>query len=335
MSGGGLVPGKLPAALLSRLLRRHARAERDVKLGPEIGEDAAVIDIADGALVVGADPITLTGNEVGALAVRVNANDVAVMGVRPRWFLAVVLLPPGTTEAEVEAIFAAMGAVLDEMGIALVGGHTEVTGAVTQPLVVGQMLGWRADGRFVATGTMRAGDAVLQVGMAPVEGAAVLAAEAAGRLGEHDPEILDSALRAVDDPGISVVEPALLAAELGATALHDPTEGGLSAGLHELAAASGLAIEIDSTAVPWFPPGLAICRALDADPWGTLASGALLAAFPPDRAEAARAALAADGRPAAIIGWARAGAGVRKSDATPLPRHERDEVSRILATFVS
>ncbi len=330
-----LAPGKLPAALLARLLSAHARPDGAVKLGPKIGEDAAVIDIAGGALIVGTDPITLTGSKVGAHAVRINANDIAVMGARPQWFLAVVLLPAGTGEAEVEALFADMGAALDEMDIILVGGHTEVTEAVTQPVVVGQMLGWRADGRFVATGGMREGDVLLQVGMAPVEGAAVLAAEAADRLRGLPPETLAGALRACDDPGISVVEAALAATELGATALHDPTEGGLSAGLHEMAEASALALAIDREAVPWFEPGVEICRRLGADPWGTLASGALLAAFPTELAESARAALEAPGRPAAIIGRALAGRRVADQDGTALARYEADEISRILAAPVA
>ncbi len=329
-----LAPGKLPVALLARLLASHARADDSVRVGPKVGEDAAVIDIAEGALIVATDPITLTGNDIGALAVAINANDVAVMGARPRWFLAVILLPPGTDEAGLAALFAAMGAVLNDMDITLVGGHTEVTSAVTQPVVVGQMLGWRADGRAIATGGVRVGDLVLQVGMAPIEGAAVLAAEGAGRLGALPAATREAALRAAETPGISVVDAALRAADLGATALHDPTEGGLSAGLHEMADASGLALEIDAGAVPWFPPGVEICRRLGADPWGTLASGALLAAFPAETAASACTALAAPNCPAAIIGRAVAGRGVH-TDAGPLPRHEADEISRILAPTVA
>jgi len=139
----------------------------------------------------------------------------------------------------------------------------------------------------VATGGVVPGNVVVQVGPAPVEGAAVLAQEAAGRLGGMDTTMLAAAGAAFDRPGISVVEPALLAARLGATALHDPTEGGLAAGLHELADASGVRIRIDRRAVLWFEPGLAVCRALGADPWSTLASGTLLAAFPAATVEVA------------------------------------------------
>jgi hydrogenase expression/formation protein HypE len=325
-----LAPGKLPAALLRRLLQMGGPAPPEVLLPPAIGEDACAIALGGGTLVAATDPITLTGREIGGHAVVINANDVAVTGARPRWFLAVVLLPPGTGEDAVEALFADMYVALQRLGVTLVGGHTEITPAVRQPIVVGQMLGLREDGRFVRTGGMRPGDVVLQIGAAPIEGAAVLANEAPQRLRTLPPDLLEQARQAGRGHGISVVEPALLASERGARALHDPTEGGLSAGLHELAEASGLALVIEPEAALWFAPGRAICAALGADPWGVLASGTLLAAFPADLVERAQAALVAAGHASARLGRAEAGAGVRRTDGSPLRRFEQDEVSRIL-----
>jgi hydrogenase maturation factor len=321
--------GKLPPALLAELLAAGPPLPSEVRLGPKVGEDACAIDVPAGTLVAGTDPITLTGQDIGAHAVVVNANDVAVMGVRPRWFLAAVLLPAGTRERDVRALFAAMRKALSACGAALVGGHTEVTQAVAQPVIVGQMLGLAETGRIVMTGGVRAGDAVVQVGSAPVEGAAVLAREAGTRLGGVRRASRAAALRALEDPGISVVEPALACAALGATALHDPTEGGLAAGLVELADASGVALEVESDAIAWFEPGLEICAAVGADPWGTLASGSLLAAFPAGAAARACAALAARGFRAGPIGRAHAGAGVRR-DGRPLEAPARDEVARVL-----
>lgn len=175
------------------------------------------------------------------------------------------------------------------------------------------------------------GDTILQVGPAPIEGAAVLAHEAAERLSRLDPALLEAAREALDRPGISVVEPALFATELGATSLHDPTEGGLAAGLHEMAHASGVRIRIDLEAVLWFEPGRALCRALGIDPLATLASGALLAAFPPDRANAARSALASRGHAVAVIGTAEPGSGVCDTRGRRLPWPDRDEIARLLA----
>lgn len=325
-----LPTGKLPVALLRHLLDAYRQTSPELLLPPTVGEDAAVIDLAGGVLVAATDPITLTGKEIGAHAVTVNANDVAAMGVRPRWFMAVVLLPVGTTEAGVTELFEGMHAGLDESGIVLVGGHTEITPVVNQPVVIGQMMGFQEDGRFVRTGGVQPGDVVLQIGPVPIEGAAVLANEAGARLSRVPDAVLAEARAAFKAPGISVVAPALRAATLGATAMHDPTEGGLSAGLYEMAEASGVALTVDAQAVLWFGPGKIICEALGADPWGVLASGALIAAFPKARAEEAQAALKAEGYATSLIAQAHAGSGITTTTGAVLPYYEQDEVSRVL-----
>ena len=323
-----LPAGKLAPELLARLIATNLPPE--VRLGPRIGEDACAIGVEAGTLVAATDPITLTGSGVGAHAVVINANDVAVTGARPRWFLACVLLPEGATRREAEGLFAGMRQALDEVGAVLVGGHTEVTAAVRQPLVVGQMLGM-AEERTVPTGGLRPGDAVVQIGPAPVEGAAVLAEVLPPeRLASVCAETLEAARAALERPGISVVEPALAAARAGATALHDPTEGGLSAGLHEMADASGVAIVLDPERIAWFDPGVTLCAAAGLDPWGTLASGALLAGFAPDRLDGALRELTRAGHaPPVVIGRTGPGGGVSFADGTSLPRHERDELSRL------
>ncbi len=335
MTTAPIPEGKLPVAQLARLLAGLGPLPASVRLGPAVGEDACALEV-DGAVVVAAtDPITLTGSDVGRYAVYVNANDVAVTGARPRWFLVTVLLPPGTTPDLVEELFASMLEALGEVGATLVGGHTEVTGTVNQPVVVGQMLGTAEGGHVVTTAGAAPGDVVVQVGAVPVEGAGVLATEAADRLGSLPAEVTAAARHASLNPGISVVDAALAAGALGATAMHDPTEGGLAGGLHELSLAAGAAVRIDRDAVRWFEPGLAVCRALGADPMATLASGTLLATFPPDRADEAVERLGTASRPAAVIGVVEPGSGVRDKDGATVPWPARDEVARLLAGALS
>ena len=325
-----LAAGKLPGPLLARLLRDAGPMPSEVLIGPALGEDACAIGVEGGVLVAATDPVTFSGVGVGRSAVIVNANDVAVAGVRPRWFLATVLLPEGTTEDEVERVFADIGAGLALTGTVLVGGHTEITSAVTRPVVVGQMLGMAPEAGVLATGAMQVGDVVVQVGSVPVEGASVLATEAAERLRDLDPLVLRAAVNATHEPGICVVDAALYAAGLGATALHDPTEGGLAAALHELAGAAGVGLLLDPEAVQWFAPGTAVCEALGADPWATLASGALLASFAPSRVGDAVEALVARGHPASVVAVAVAGEGIADRSGRRLPWPERDEVARVL-----
>ena len=322
--------GKLPTELLGRLLGGLGPLPPEVRLGPAVGEDACALDVPAGTLVAATDPITLTGRDIGRFSVIINANDVAVMGARPRWFLATTLLPPGTTVGDVEELFATMQDALATVGATMVGGHTEITPAVTQPVVVGQMLGITERGKTVATGGARPGDVVAQVGAVPVEGAAVLAVEAAGRLAGMDDSTIRAAAAGPEDPGISIVEPAVAAAGLGATAMHDPTEGGLAAGLHELAVAAGVGVRVDPANVQWFEPAVAVCQALGADPWATLASGSLLATFRPADAARAVEALAARGHAATLIGSIEAGGGVCDLDGRAILWPARDEVARVL-----
>ena len=326
-----LESGKIPVGLRAELLAGLPAPPPELRLGPGVGEDACAVEVGGEVLVVASDPVTLTAGEAGFLSVVVNANDVAVTGARPRWFLAVVLVPPGATDAEVRGIFADIGRALIQVGAHLVGGHTEVTSAVTRPVVVGQMLGVAEGGRVVSTGGACSGEVLVQVGPAPVEGAAVLAREAAAQLAGLEPAVLAAARTATDRPGISVVEPALLAARLGATALHDPTEGGLAAGLHELARASGQRIRVEREAVLWFEPGLAACRAAGADPgppWlREPSSPPSRHRSPPTRSGRSPA----EGAAAAIIGRIETGSGLCDVDGQGIPWPERDQVARLAA----
>ncbi len=314
--------GKLPPALLREVLAGAPPLPDEVRLGPAVGEDAAAIDVPAGCLVVAADPITLTGEGIGRSAVMVNANDVAVMGVRPRWFLATVLFPAGTTESDVRELFAELHGAANDLGIALVGGHTEVTEAVVQPIVSGMMLGMGPEEELIRSSGARPGDVVVQIGQAPIEGAAVLAA--AGASTAPWPPSADSV------PSISVVEAALAAATLGAGSMHDPTEGGLAAGLHEIAEASGVAIVVDPSEVAWFPPALAVVEGAGADPWSTLASGTVLATFTQDDVEAALSELRRLGHVAVAIGKTRDGRGVTDVSGERVSWPSRDEVARLL-----
>ena len=148
-----LPAGKLPADLLERLLVPFARQQDPrMVIGPRPGEDAAVLDFGDRYLVAKTDPITFATEEIGWYAVNVNANDVAVMGATPRWFLATILLPAGkATSFQAEAIFAQIAEACVALGVGLAGGHTEITHEVNRPIVCGTMLGEVARERLITT----------------------------------------------------------------------------------------------------------------------------------------------------------------------------------------
>jgi len=333
--------GKLPHELLAAMLARLPAGDPRVVVGPRVGEDAAVIDMGDRLLVASTDPITFATDLIGWYAVHVNANDVAVMGAAPRWFLATILLPESAGEvAQVSnlchGIFDQMVDCCKDLAVSLIGGHTEITIEVPRPIVVGCMLGEAERDRVFTSAGARPGDVVVLAGSIAIEGTALLAREAAELL--HAKEVpAESVARARDlllEPGISVVRAARAAAQVeGVTAMHDPTEGGLATGLRELAIASEVGLEIESDQIPVLPLTRDFCAALGLHALGLIASGSLLITVRAEAAERLLAALRAAGLQVAAIGRVLSqGEGLwmmRGGQRRPLPEFPRDEVARL------
>ncbi len=318
-------------------------SDSGVLVGPQYGEDAAVIDIGHGdaeLLVCKADPITFATDEIGSYAVHVNANDVAAMGARCRWFMPTVLLPDGlATESLARGIASDIMAAASSIGVAVVGGHTEVTVGLQRPIVAGAMLGTVGPGGLVTSGGALPGDALILTGGAAIEGTSVLARELGHVLsGELSEDELELARGFLHDPGISVVEHARMAASTpGVHAMHDPTEGGVATGLYELAAASDVGMVVERENVPIHELTRRLCDVLGLDPMGLIASGSLLIAIEADSASGLVAALHRAGVPAAVVGHTtskgEAVTLVGPDGARPLSPYTQDEVARALAEW--
>lgn len=335
MGSSGFPVGKLPAEFLGELLGRLPGADPRVVVGPRIGEDAAVIDFGETYLVAKTDPITFATDLIGWYAVNINANDVACMGARPRWFLAAVLLPEGVGAAAVEAVFNQLSEACAQLDVSLVGGHTEVTYGLDRPIIVGCMLGEVGRDGLVTSAGARPGDVIIVTKGIAIEGTAVLAREAADLLLRRGvPEaVVARAQNFLFDPGISVVRDAAVAKAAGpVTAFHDPTEGGLATGLLEVAVASGVGFEVEAEKIPVLPECRAVCDALGLDPLGLLASGCLVVTVPEAGAGRVLAALAEAGIGAFAIGRVLpAEAGHRLivgGQVRAWPCFDRDEVAR-------
>lgn len=289
-----LPAGKLPHAILARLLAEHVDLDSSVVVGPGLGRDAAVVRHEGDYLVVKSDPITFAADRAAEHLVHINANDLACMGARPRWLLVTALFPEHTTTIErVEGTFRELRAACAAVGVSLVGGHTEITLGLDRPLLIGSMLGEVGVDGLIDPARARPGDRLLMTKTAGIEGTAVLAAERRALLKSKLGIATTLEARGMlDDPGISIVREAELLAEDGlASALHDPTEGGIATAVHELAVAAGLGAFISRDRVPVANATRSICEALELDPLGLLASGSLLAAIPADRAATAEARL--------------------------------------------
>jgi hydrogenase maturation factor len=325
-----LAAGKLPPRLLERLLRWRGAPDRRVLVGPGCGVDAAVIALGRQRLILKSDPVTFTTQRIGWYAVQVNANDVAVMGGQPAWFQPTILVPPGTRASVVMTIAREIDRACRMLGVAVTGGHTEVTDAVTRPVVAGDMQGLLIATRIITAGGAVPGDRLLLTKAAGIEGTAILAHERAGELARALPApLLRSARRLRRRPGISVVPEALIAARHSASAMHDPTEGGVRAGLHEIAFASRVRIDVDLDRIPVLPPTAGICGHYAIDPLGLIGSGALLVSVPAARAPTLLAAWARTGIEGRVIGAIESGRGVRalrQGRHVPFPWIARDEI---------
>lgn len=281
----GVLPvGKVPVDLLRELLARFARTrDRSVVVGAGIGLDAAVIRLGRGLLALKTDPITFVADEIGTYALLINANDLAVTGATPKWFLATVLLPPGSTSGSVKRLFAQLHAVCRRLNVSLCGGHSEITDAVTRPVVVGCLLGECAPQRVITAAGTRVGDAVLLTKGLAIEAVSILARERAQEIQRrHGARFLARCRRYLSTPGLSVLKEARLAMAAGGVhAMHDPTEGGLSAALYEVAEAAGVGLRIEEEAIRIFPEAATLCADFGLNPLGAIASGALLICVAP------------------------------------------------------
>ncbi len=280
-----LPSGKVPLKLLSSVLPGNWPAGAGVVIGPAVGEDAAVVRLKGELLVAKSDPITLASRDLGRYLVEVNANDIAVMGAKPRWLLLTILLPPGReAERQFSTIMRQVQEACAEANIALVGGHSEVTDWLARPIAVGAMFCEICGSRILDKRMIRPGDELFMTGSVAIEGSAALARDFRSELRARGlgSRLLGRASNLLFEPGISIVREAQIAAQAGhVRALHDPTEGGIIAAVYELGVRSGCGILLEVDSIPILPETSVICQALGLDPFRLLASGSMLIAAAP------------------------------------------------------
>ena len=329
--------GKLPPYLLEKLLLQYGSGDKRVIVGPSIGEDATVIDFGDTCLAAKTDPITFVSKDCGWYAVNINANDIATMGAVPRWFLATILLPEGkSTEEYVKEIFANISRACSELGISLCGGHTEITAGLNRTIIVGKMLGEVVKDKLVLSSGAKTGDDILMAKGIAIEGTSIIARERENYLSKRNykPRILKRLRNFVKEPGISILKPALLANSLpGIHAMHDPTEGGLSTGLYELAKASKVGLEIDKDKIYILPECIKLCDEFGMNPLGLIASGSLIIITAQESTNQVQKLLKKNLIPVSVIGKVVRKPGVRlieNGKKRIFPYFARDEITKIL-----
>lgn len=334
--GRPLPTGKVPAELLGGFLAGLPADDSSVLIPPRVGEDVTVVDPAGQTIAIGADPVTFTADSLGFWGLVVNANDVAACGATPRWFLATLLLPAGILGWQVRSILDDLREACGRFGVTLCGGHTEVTDAVTRPVLSGMMVGTLGERGAIDKRDLRPGDALVLTKRIAVEGTALLATELRDELLRDGLSSDQLAAAGALRDRLSIVGEANVAATVaGVSGMHDVTEGGLATAVAELAAVAGRDIEIDLDHIPYFPETRLVCEHLGVDPLGLIGSGSLLigcaAADVPQLLDRLHDA----GIEAAVIGRVLEGdGGVRaRREGAPAawPAFAVDEVARVLA----
>ncbi|MDR0875648.1 MAG: AIR synthase family protein [Clostridiales Family XIII bacterium] len=292
--------GKLDNETLARLVLGKTGASREeVITGASIGEDCAVLDFGTCDCILSTDPITASADRIGALAVHISCNDIAAHGTEPAFIMLTVLLPPSITEDEIGEIARQSDAAARELGVSIVGGHTEITDSVNRPLVSAVAIG-----RAAKQGAKEApapGDIIIVTKSLALEGTGILAEKYADKLRRILTDEESAAAKAMLDR-VSVVKEGVAAGRVGVSAMHDITEGGVLGAVWEVCTGKGVGAEIELTSLPFEDVTLDVCAFLGIDPLRLISSGSMLIVTRPDKEAEMTAAIEEAGAPGTVIG---------------------------------
>ena len=332
--------GKVPPETLEKHVFPYlGSGDSDIIHGPGIGRDAALIRIGRQVAVATTDPITGTVHKIGSYVIHICANDVATFGIRPRWFLATILLPENANTQMLEDIMASMHTTAKTLNVAIIGGHTEVTPGLGRPIIIGFMLGIAEDEGYVTSSNAQPDNSLILTKGVAIEGTAILASERANDLRQKLAEnVIERAQLFINQ--LSVVPEAMEAMKTGAvTAMHDPTEGGVANGIHEMADASGVGFIVDRGALMVHEETRHICQALEIDPLNLIASGAMIIAVDRTKANSVIDVLQKAGISATTIGRLVRDPKIRNiiepdGSIHPLPKPKEDALWNALSKSV-
>jgi Hydrogenase maturation factor len=269
--------GKVAESVLIRSVLREITVKREeVLVGPNVGEDCAALKLAkDEVFVISTDPITGTISDIGELAIHVTANDLAASGAEPVGVMLTILLPPNAYESDIKKIMEQVENACKELNIQVLGGHTEVTEAVNQPLLSVTGVGKVKEGKMILTSGAKSGQDIVLTKWIALEGTSIIAKEKEELLLRKYPKEIVAEGKSYSDY-LSIIPEAKIAAVHGVTSMHDVTEGGIFGALWEMAQSASVGIEVDLRAIPVKQVTIEICEAFGLNPYMLISSGALL-----------------------------------------------------------
>lgn len=294
--------GKVPNELLEKLVFSNIKYKRDEVLArPGIGEDTGVMDLGGDLCVVSTDPITGATKGLGALAIHVSCNDAATRGAEPIGILLTILCPPGTTENDLEQIMKDAGAAAGDARVEIIGGHSEITDAVTRIVLSSTVIAKLKREHFKGYQGISSGDKVILTKWIGLEGTHILTSELEERLLTF---LTREELQEARDLGryLSVVKEGLLGREHGVLYMHDVTEGGIYGAIWETGEATGKGVILYEDMLPIKEVTKKLCTSLGIDPKKLISSGSMIMVVPDRNVENLINDLDAAGVKATVIG---------------------------------
>ena len=297
-----LKAGKLDSDLLKSLVfNKITYRSDDVKVRPGIGEDCAVVDFGQYECVMSTDPISSAVNDIGRLAIHITCNDIASNGVQPLGIMLAVMLPEGTTEEDVEHIMGQAAETAGELKVEIIGGHTEITPAVKQPVIVSTAIGKTPEGTSQSGDTMVEGDYIMMTKSVGLEGTGIIACDyeeqLIGRLTSEEIAEAKGFLNLV-----SVVPEGVAAGKVGTHGMHDITEGGILGAAWEMCQIAGKGAEVWYDSIPIRPEVKKVSEFFDINPLRLISSGSMVIIVPEDKKEEMEKAMEAVDVDCSIIG---------------------------------
>ena len=242
-------------------------------------------------------PLFFPGGDIGRLAVHGTVNDLAVGGATPLFLSAAFIIEEGLPMSDLRRIVASMREACDEAGVQLVTGDTKVVdrGKGDKLFITTSGIGLVPEGLHLSIAAARPGDKIVISGTLGDHGIAVMSL----REGIEFETLLES-----DSAPLNGLTRAMLDVCSSIRCMRDPTRGGLSSALNELAAASKIGVKINEGAIPIRPEVHAACEMLGLDPLYVANEGKLIAVVPPNDADRLVSAMRDHplGRNAAVIG---------------------------------
>jgi hydrogenase maturation factor len=258
------------------VLKQLNNKREEVLFDGSIGEDCAAMKInADEVCVVSSNPVTGAGKVMGALAIYSAVNNLVTSGAEAVGVLMTVLLPEDFKESRLAELSEMIEEVCQSLHIQVMGGHTEVTIAVNEPVFSVTAVGKVKEKELLHAKNAKADQDIVMSKWIGMEGSVAIVAAKEKELLERFPKAMIDKIKQML-PNCCVSLEAALAVKSGVSAMHDVSSGGIYGALYELSEAAGVGLEIDLRAIPISQETVEICEYLGLNPYYLKSGGSML-----------------------------------------------------------